>query len=146
MAGVGGNVPIGRRGLLAALAAPIAAGLAALVGYPLARYLQPVGALAGPASVEIPKREIAPGDARRFLLAGRPAIVVRTPDGFRAFWAACTHLGCTVRWRRGRGDLFCPCHGARFDLDGRARGGPARAPLGTLVVEEGEETIRVRSA
>jgi cytochrome b6-f complex iron-sulfur subunit len=137
---------LGRRRLLAALAAPLAAGVAALLGYPLARYLQPQGVATGPATVEFARRELAPGEAKRFLLAGRPAIVVRTAHGFRAFWAACTHLGCTVRWRRTPGDLFCPCHGARFDLDGRVRGGPARAPLGPLVVEEDEETIRVRSA
>jgi cytochrome b6-f complex iron-sulfur subunit len=138
--------PIERRRLLGWLLAPIAGGAAAALGYPLARYLLPRAAARGPASVEIPIREIAPGDARRFLLAGRPAIVVRTPRGFRAFWATCSHLGCTVRWRRGRGDLFCPCHGARFDLDGRARGGPAREPLAALEVEVGEETIVVRTA
>jgi cytochrome b6-f complex iron-sulfur subunit len=137
---------LGRRRLLAALAAPVAAAFAAVLGYPLARYLHPDGVATGPASVELPKRELAPGDAKRFLLAGRPAIVVRTARGYHAFWAACTHLGCTVRWRRAPGDLFCPCHGARFDLDGRVRGGPARAPLAPLIVEEGEETIRVRSA
>lgn len=135
-----------RRRVLAALATPLLAAAAAIVGYPLARYLQPDGVAPGPAAVELAKREIAPGEAKRFLLAGRPAIVVRTARGFHAFWAACTHLGCTVRWRRARNDLFCPCHGARFDLEGRVRGGPARAPLAPLIVEEGEETIRVRSA
>lgn len=141
-----GKSLLARRRVLAALAAPVAAAFAALVGYPLARYLQPGGVAGGPLSVELAKREIAPGDAKRFLLGGRPAIVVRTAHGFHAFWAACTHLGCTVRWRRAKSDLFCPCHGARFDLEGRARGGPARSPLAPLIVEEGEETIRVRSA
>lgn len=137
---------LARRGVLAALAAPLAAACAALVGYPLARYLQPGGVATEPLTIELAKREIAPGEARRFLLGGRPAIVVRTAGGFHAFWAACTHLGCTVRWRRAQGDLFCPCHGARFDLEGRTRGGPARTPLARLIVEEDEETIRVRSA
>jgi cytochrome b6-f complex iron-sulfur subunit len=141
----GGSWLLARRRLLAALAASVAAALAALL-YPLARYLQPGGLAAGAVSVELAKREIAPGEAHRFLLGGRPAIVVRSAHGFHAFWAACTHLGCTVRWRRARSDLFCPCHGARFDLEGQARGGPARAPLTPLIVEEGEETIRVRSA
>lgn len=137
---------LGRRRLLAVLAAPVAAACAGLLGHPLVRYLLPVGVAPAPATVELARSDLAPGESRRFLLGGRPAIVVRTAHGFHAFWAACTHLGCTVRWRRAPGDLFCPCHGARFDLDGRVRGGPARAPLAPLLVEEDGETIRVRSA
>jgi cytochrome b6-f complex iron-sulfur subunit len=138
--------PLARRRMLALLGGPLAAVAAAAIGYPLFRYLQPAAGAGGVAEVVIPIGELAPGESRRVLLAGRPALVIRTADGFRAFWASCTHLGCTVRWRRGRGDLFCPCHGGRFDAEGRAVGGPVREPLTPLEVEVREETVVVRSA
>ena len=137
--------PIARRRALAWLFAPIAAAFAAAVGWPVARYLAPLAGATGARFVEFPASEIAVGDSKRFLIGGRPAIVVRTAAGIRAYWGACTHLGCLVSWRRGRSDFFCPCHGARFDTDGRVLGGPARAPLAPLVVEESGDRVRVRA-
>jgi cytochrome b6-f complex iron-sulfur subunit len=137
---------IGRRRLLAWLLSPLAAAVAAAAGYPVLRYLLPEDAARGPASAEFPLREFAPGASRRFLLGGEPAILVRSAEGFRAYRASCTHLGCVVAWRRARGEFFCPCHGGRFDADGRVRGGPVRAPLAPLVVEVEGEIVRVRRA
>ena len=125
--------------------APIAAGLAAALGWPIARYLAPLAGATGARFVEFPSSEIAVGDSKRFLIGGRPAIVVRTAAGVRAYWGACTHLGCLVTWRRGHSDFFCPCHGARFDTDGHVLGGPATAPLAPLVVEERGDKVRVRA-
>jgi cytochrome b6-f complex iron-sulfur subunit len=53
--------------------------------------------------------------------------VVRDERGFGAFSARCTHLGCTVQ--RTADGFACPCHGARFDSDGRVLSGPARRAL-----------------
>lgn len=36
-----------------------------------------------------------------------------------AFNSICPHLGCSVDFRRGQGDFFCPCHTSSFDLDGK---------------------------
>lgn len=70
-----------------------------------------------------------------------PALVA---DGFVAYSAICTHLGCTVGWetsdteppnieeaaREGASDL-CPCHQSSFDPYAGATvlGGPASRPL-----------------
>jgi menaquinol-cytochrome c reductase iron-sulfur subunit len=35
-----------------------------------------------------------------------------------AFSSVCPHLGCSVNYRRGEGDFFCPCHTSAFSLDG----------------------------
>ena len=138
--------PIGRRRLLRALLASLAAACAGATGWSVLRYLLPTGAARGPASAEFSAHALAPGESKRFLLAGEPAILVRTAEGFRAFRATCSHLGCAVTWRRARAEFFCPCHGGRFDAAGQVRGGPVRAPLAPLLVEVEGETIRVRSA
>ncbi|MFQ5666979.1 MAG: ubiquinol-cytochrome c reductase iron-sulfur subunit [Candidatus Binatia bacterium] len=53
--------------------------------------------------------------------------VVREDEAFHVISGVCTHLGCTVQWRGGEFD--CPCHGSRFDAQGKVLGGPAPRPL-----------------
>lgn len=53
--------------------------------------------------------------------------VLRDQEGFRALSAVCTHLGCIVSevdW-----GFTCPCHGSRFDKQGKVIGGPAPKAL-----------------
>lgn len=77
---------------------------------------------------------------------GHPVIVIRTPQGFRAFAAICTHLGCIVGWDAARRQIACPCHAGFFDLNGRVVGGPPPRPLPEhgVVVVNGE--VMVKSA
>lgn len=35
------------------------------------------------------------------------------------FNSVCPHLGCSVDYRRGENDFFCPCHTSCFTLDGK---------------------------
>lgn len=65
-----------------------------------------------------------------------PAIVRHTSKGYSAISMKCTHLGCTVEHK---GDTFvCPCHGSRFDKDGKRTRGPAARDLSNLRVEPNE--------
>ena len=43
--------------------------------------------------------------------------------------AVCPHLGCVVRWNRPERIWDCPCHGSRFDREGRVITGPSTADL-----------------
>ena len=63
-----------------------------------------------------------PSGGRRFL-AGPRVFVGRDDRGLYAVSAVCTHLGCVIRDTES--GFACPCHGSRYDQDGRVVGGPA---------------------
>ena len=112
----------------------------------MARYLQPTDSSERDAPVAIDASEIGLWDGKLVVVGGRPAVVVNTGEGFSATSAVCTHLGCIVKWKKGRRQFFCPCHGGRFGLDGQVLGGPAPRPLPKLEVVEVAGQVIVRSA
>jgi cytochrome b6-f complex iron-sulfur subunit len=79
-------------------------------------------------------------------VSGHPVIVVRTPQGFRAFSAICTHLGCIVGWDAQRRQIACPCHAGFFDPNGRVVSGPPPRPLDEHGVAVVNGEILVKSA
>lgn len=61
-------------------------------------------------------------------------LVRRHDDGRVQAWSArCTHLGCRLD-RVIDGVVVCPCHGSRFDDQGRVVNGPASRSLQPLEV------------
>lgn len=62
--------------------------------------------------------------------------VLRDVKGMRALSATCTHLGCTVRTDRENGGFVCPCHGSRYDAEGKVVAGPAPASLPFVRVDQ----------
>ncbi len=71
----------------------------------------------------------------RTVLPNVPALLVHGENGFTALSLVCTHLGCTVESQPE--GFACPCHGSRFDLQGRVVRGPASKSLRSLRVDLG---------
>jgi cytochrome b6-f complex iron-sulfur subunit len=68
----------------------------------------------------------------RTLLPDVPALLISRQGGFTALSLVCPHLGCTVE--PGPAGFTCPCHGSRFDPQGKVTHGPADRPLRALPV------------
>jgi Rieske Fe-S protein len=57
-------------------------------------------------------------------------VVITQPTAgvFKGFSSVCPHRGCNVS-EVTEGNIVCPCHGSRFDLEGAVVTGPATEPL-----------------
>lgn len=69
----------------------------------------------------------------------------RRPDGaITALSGVCPHKGCAIGWSPAAGRFECPCHDARFDLDGKRLHGPSERDLDPLetTVERGRVLVR----
>jgi cytochrome b6-f complex iron-sulfur subunit len=82
-------------------------------------------------------------ELRKISLGGKPAGVLRTDKDYRAFSLVCTHLGCIVHWDGRAREFICPCHAARFGVQGEVLGGPPPKPLPkyTVAVVQGNVMV-----
>jgi len=117
----------------------------ASVAYPIVEYLKPPQQ----GEVEVSSVKVGPlnaiekdsGTIIRF--GNKPVILIRTAAGeLRAFSATCTHLDCTVQYRKDMGVIWCACHNGRYDLNGRNVAGPPPRPLDEFrVVVQGADVF-----
>lgn len=49
----------------------------------------------------------------------------------------CTHAGCIVNWNMTEKSWDCPCHGGRFDIEGKVVSGPPRNDLQKIEINDG---------
>ncbi len=135
-----------RRSLLKyLLATSIGASLVSIL-YPAIRYLIPPKQPESQSDqVTVTTVDQLPANSGRvFKFGSEPAILIRTPAGkFEAFSAVCTHLQCTVHYRPDRHDIYCPCHGGVYNLEGVPTGGPPPRPLTKYRAEVRDNEITV---
>ena len=112
-------------------------------GYPILRYLKPLP-VAGPGGpMRLTRAETEALDTKRFVIvpaAGTRVLVLRDQEQkLHALDARCTHEGCTVQYVAAEGVIWCACHNARFDLDGRVLAGPPPRPLPRYATHEDDQ-------
>jgi cytochrome b6-f complex iron-sulfur subunit len=126
----------------------LSGGLFALTGsilYPILAYLKP------PKQGEVEVSSVKAGklseiekDSGQIVKFGtKPVILIRTAEGnLRAYSATCTHLDCTVQFRKDFGMIWCACHNGKYDLNGRNVSGPPPRPLDEYrVVIQGDDVF-----
>jgi Rieske Fe-S protein len=80
--------------------------------------------------------EIAPTEGRVIHVDRQYIGVYRDEAGaLHTVHASCTHMGCNVRWNQAEKSWDCPCHGARYGVDGTVLNGPADRDLEYINLE-----------
>lgn len=115
----------------------------AAVLYPLFAYMRPPKqGEVEISSVKVGKLSSIEKDSGTIVRFGnKPVILIRTAAGdLKALSASCTHLECTVQYRKDLGVIWCACHNGKYDLNGRNVDGPPPRPLDEYrVVVQGDE-------
>jgi cytochrome b6-f complex iron-sulfur subunit len=98
-------------------------------------------AVAAAGALRLPNPTVLPGPARRYkigpperypvgsqtAMGDKNFVILRDAQGIYAISTTCTHLGCTVALTAQ--GFACPCHGSRFDPNGKVVAGPAPRAL-----------------
>lgn len=58
-------------------------------------------------------------------------VIIKNRDDILVLSSRCTHLGCHISSEEN-GEMVCPCHGSRFDMNGKVIKGPANSSLKVL--------------
>ena len=114
--------------------------------YPLYSYLKPPEAPEVDVSnIKIGKvTDIQNNSSVMFKVGNKPGILIRDKNGeFKAFSATCTHLDCTVQFKKDEDLIWCACHNGKYDLNGKNISGPPPAPLTPFNVTVQKEEIFV---
>ncbi|MBL7959097.1 Rieske (2Fe-2S) protein [bacterium] len=128
------DVPVqpGKRDFLKWLIGSATAAWVVSVTYPILSFLKP------PKQGEVEVSSVKAGklsdiekDSGMIVKFGnKPVILIRKADGeLKAFSGTCTHLDCTVQYRKDFGSIWCACHNGKYDLNGSNISGPPPKPL-----------------
>ena len=81
--------------------------------------------------------ELAQGEGRVVKYEGKSLALYKDDNGqVHAINPVCTHAKCTVGWNNAEKTWDCPCHGARYNIDGKVLTGPARVDLEVIELKE----------
>lgn len=119
----------------------------ASVTYPIVRYIIPPDVPEiDMSSVEAGLLTDFPNGGSKIIRLGRtPVLVFRKMNGdFRAMEATCTHLDCTVQFKKEDERVWCACHNGFYDSEGKNISGPPPRPLGRFDVIVQQDKVIVK--
>lgn len=80
--------------------------------------------------------DLAMGEGKVVKLEGETVALYKDETGaVHALNPVCTHAKCIVAWNSSERTWDCPCHGARYSVDGEVLTGPARTALQKVEIE-----------
>ncbi|MGN6293699.1 MAG: FAD-dependent oxidoreductase [Chitinophagaceae bacterium] len=80
--------------------------------------------------------ELAPGEGKMVSYEGQKIALYKDEEGvLHAIDPVCTHLKCEVNWNSAERSWDCPCHGTRYNYDGRVLTGPADRDAEPIYIE-----------
>ena len=141
--------PTNRRSFLKILAMTGVSAFSASVLYPVFSFLRP------PKQREVEVSMVSAGkiaDLKKenykiVRFGNEPVIVIPDDDKFLAFSARCTHLDCTVQYKKDQHVIWCACHNGKYDLTGRNISGPPPRPLTKFkTIVKGDELMIAKTA
>lgn len=75
-------------------------------------------------------KRLQPGTGKVIEVDGENIAAYRDEEGLiHALSPVCTHAACIVNWNGEEKTWDCPCHGARYDIEGNVLTGPATKNL-----------------
>jgi len=81
--------------------------------------------------------EVAPNSGKVLEVDGKKIAVYRDKNSLlHTLNPVCTHAGCIIAWNNAEKTWDCPCHGARYDIDGIVLTGPATKKLQQILLDE----------
>lgn len=120
--------------------------LLASIFYPVGKYLVPPH-IEGPNvnSVDVgPLSDFPKGFSKVVRFGRKPVIVFRQKNGdIKALAATCTHLDCTVQFKKETEQIWCACHNGVYSVQGTNISGPPPRPLAQYQVNIKAENIIV---
>lgn len=131
--GVHGKTDVSRRDFLglASLGVAMLSGLTVLSG--IFRLAKPNVRYEESTKFKIGKAENFPvGTVKK--LDDKGIFILSNDDGLHAITSICTHLGCIVAITET--GFLCPCHGSKYDANGKVIGGPAPRNLAWLDITQ----------
>jgi glycine/D-amino acid oxidase-like deaminating enzyme/nitrite reductase/ring-hydroxylating ferredoxin subunit len=82
-------------------------------------------------------QRLKPGTGKIVEVDGKKIAAYKDEDGkLHTLNPVCTHAGCIVNWNGEEKSWDCPCHGARYDIDGQVLTGPATKDLFKINTDE----------
>ena len=79
--------------------------------------------------------DIAMGEAKLVTIEGEKLAAYRDNEGvMHTVSAVCSHLGCIVAWNNAEKSWDCPCHGSRFNCEGKVLNAPSIKDLGVYSI------------